>query len=500
MDNRIRSIAIIGGGTSGWMTAAALTKLLGPNYATITLVESDEIGTVGVGEATIPQLATFNRMLGVDEDEFMRAVNGTYKLGIEFVDWGRIGHSYFHPFGPFGVEMEGVSFHAYWQRLNHAGDPRRITEFSLQAKAAQHGKFMRPIDAGPRSFLSKIAYAFHFDASFYARYLRRLAEGRGAVRREGKVVDVALRGADGFVEAVVMEDGSRVAADLFIDCSGFRGLLIDKTMGAQFEDWSHWLPCDRAVAVPCEKVAAITPFTRSTADKAGWRWRIPLQHRTGNGYVYSSAHISDDEAAASLLAGLDGPAEADPRFLRFKAGMRKVSWIKNCVALGLAAGFMEPLESTSIHLVQSGIAKLLTMFPDRNFDQADIDRYNRVTVTEWEQVRDFIILHYQATERDDTPLWNQVRTMDIPEALAEKMRVFRTYGRVFRENEELFNDTSWFAVMVGQLMTSRGYDAVAEVLSLEETRDRLDQVQAAIQNSVDYMPLHRTFLEQNCAA
>ena len=500
MDNRIRSIAIIGGGTAGWMAAAALTKLLGPKYATITLVESDEIGTVGVGEATIPQIGIFNRTLGIDENEFIRATQGSFKLGIQFVDWARKGHTYFHPFGTYGVDMEGVSFFAYWLKLHQSGDPRSVEEFSIQAAAARAGKFMRPNLADPRSFLAKIAYAFHFDASLYAKYLRGLAEGRGAIRQEGKVVDVVLRGEDGFIEAVIMADGSRVEADLFIDCSGFRSLLVGQTLGGAFEDWSHWLPCDRAAAVPCDNAPRITPYTRSTADLAGWRWRIPLQHRTGNGYVYCSEFIGDDEAAATLVAKLDGAAQADPRFLRFKAGIRKPSWIKNCVALGLAAGFLEPLESTSIHLVQSGIAKLLAMFPDRNFDQADIDRYNRVTYTEWEQIRDFIVLHYKATEREDTELWRHVKHMQVSDSLAEKIRVFQTYGRVFRENDELFNDTSWFAVMNGQLLAPRAYDPVSDVISLEETLDRLNQVEAAIRTSVDHMPPVERFIAENCAA
>jgi tryptophan halogenase len=320
------------------------------------------------------------------------------------------------------------------------------------------------------------------------------------VRKEGKVVDVKVRGEDGFIEAAVMEDGSRVEADLFIDCSGFRGLLIDKVMGATFEDWSHWLPCDRAAAVPCENAPKITPYTRSTADLAGWRWRIPLQHRTGNGYVYCSEFISDDEAAANLVAKLDAPALGEPRFLRFKAGIRRPSWIKNCIALGLAAGFLEPLESTSIHLVQSGIAKILSLFPDKSFAQADIDRYNRLTYLEWEQIRDFIVLHYKATEREDTELWRHAKHMPVSDWLQEKIRIFQTYGRVYRENDELFNDTSWFAVLNGQLLTPRGYDPVADVVDLDETKSRLDQIQTAIKNSVDYMPPIERFIAENCAA
>jgi tryptophan halogenase len=499
-DNRIRSVAIIGGGTAGWMTAAALGKILGPKYADITLVESEQIGTIGVGESTIPQIGIFNRLLGIDENDFIREVKGTFKLGIQFVDWAKQGHTYFHPFGPFGVDMEGVSFHAFWLRMHALGRASDLGHYSIQAVAAEHGKFMRPGNAEPRSMLSRIAYAFQIDANLYARYLRKFAESRGVVRREGKIINVKLRGEDGFIEAVVLEDGSRIEADLFVDCSGFRGLLIEQALHAGYEDWSHWLPCDRAVAVPSERTGEPTPYTRATARAAGWQWRIPLQHRIGNGHVFSSRFMSDDEAIATLLANLDGAPTDEPRILHFKSGRRKKFWVKNCVALGLAAGFMEPLESTAIHLVQSGIAKLLTMFPDRSFSQADIDRFNRVSATEWEQVRDFLVLHYSATERNDTPFWDYCRTMPVPESLKEKRRVFETYGRVFRENEELFNDTSWFALMVGQLMTSRTYDPVADVLDLEATQARLDEIRAAIKVSVDYMPTHRKFIEDNCAS
>ncbi len=498
-DNRIRKIAIVGGGTAGWMTAAALARILGPGYADITLIESEEIGTVGVGEATIPQLRTFNTMLGLDEDEFIRRTQGTFKLGIQFRDWGRIGDEYFHPFGPFGVDMEGVSFHAYWLRLNQLGDPARITDYSLQAKAAEAGKFMRPIEAG-RSPLSKIAYAFHFDAGLYARYLREYSEARGVVRMEGKIVDVALRGSDGFVEAVILDDGRRVEADLFIDCSGFRGLLIEGALKTGYEDWSHWLPCDRAVAVPCERVEDPTPYTRSTARAGGWQWRIALQHRTGNGYVFSSRFIDEAAATEDLLGRLDGKPLADPRTLRFVTGRRKKSWNKNVVALGLASGFIEPLESTSIHMVQSGIANLLAMFSTKEFEQAETDRYNRVVAYEAERIRDFIVLHYNATQRDDSELWRYVRSMPVPDSLMEKYEIFRSRGRIFRENEELFNDTSWFAVMIGQNILPAAYDPVADVLSVEETRRRLGQTAEAIRNSADYMPSHRAFIEEHCRA
>ncbi|WP_066796846.1 tryptophan halogenase family protein [Sphingomonas soli] len=498
-DRKIRSIVIVGGGTAGWMSAATLARILSTQYASITLIESDEIGIIGVGEATIPQMATFNRMLGLDEDQFMRETKGSFKLGIQFVNWARQGHVYYHPFGKYGLDMQGVSFHAYFLRLHQMGEAPNIDDWSLQATASRNNKFMRPIDAG-NSPLSEIPYAFHFDAGLYAKFLRSYAEGLGVVRREGKIVDVKLRGEDGFVQSVVMENGDEVEGDLFIDCSGFRGLIIEQALKAGFTDWSHYLPCNRAVAVPCESVDEWTPYTRSTAHTAGWQWRIPLQHRTGNGHVFSVDHMSEDEATQILLNNLDGKPLADPRVVRFTTGHRNKLWIKNCVAMGLAGGFIEPLESTAIWLIQSGLSRFLTMFPDRDFNQADIDRYNRIMTTDYEEIRDFIVLHYHATERDDSPFWNYCRTMDIPERLAEKMRVFRSHGRCFRENEELFNDTSWFAVMHGQLMKPKSYDPVADVMSLEETRARLAHIKEAIVNSADYMPKQRDFIREHCAA
>ena len=498
-DDRIRRIVIVGGGTAGWMAAATFAKLLTTDYCAITLVESDAIGTVGVGEATIPQMATFNRMLGIDEAEFLRETQGSFKLGIEFVDWTRIGHRYFHPFGSYGINMNGISFHAYWLRLHALGEAPTIEPWSLQAMASEQGKFMRPIDAG-NSPLSDIAYAYHFDAGLYARYLRRYAEARGVVRHEGRIERVELRPEDGFVEAVTLADGRRIEGDLFIDCSGFRGLLIEQTLGAKFVDWSHWLPCDRAVAVPCAGTEEMAPFTRSTARRAGWQWRIPLQHRIGNGHVFSSAHMSDDEATAILLGNLDGEPLAEPRFVPFRTGHRDAMWIKNCVAIGLSSGFLEPLESTSIWLIQSGLSRLMAMFPDRRFRSAEIERYNRILSTEYAEIRDFIILHYHATERDDSEFWRHCRTMAVPERLAEKMQVFRTHGRTFRENEELFNDTSWFAVMNGQGMRAESHDPIAGTLSLDETRARLAHIRDAIGKSADYMPTHRAFLEAYCGA
>jgi tryptophan 7-halogenase len=498
-DNRIRRILIVGGGTAGWMTAAAMAKILGPRYAAITLVESEEIDTVGVGEATIPQITLFNQLLGLDENDFVRRTQGTFKLGIQFVDWGKPGDRYIHPFGPHGVSMEGLPFHAFWLRLHQGGEPDRLMDYSLQAVAAERGKFMRPIDAG-NSPLSRIMYAFHFDAALYAKFLREYAHERGVTRVEGRVVDVSLRGKDGFIESVTLAGGERLAADLFIDASGFRGVLIEQALGSGYEDWTHWLPCDRALAVPCESAGPPTPYTRSTARTAGWQWRIPLQHRIGNGYVYSGMFSSDDEAAATLLANLEGRPLADPRPLRFVTGRRKKFWNRNCVAIGLAAGFMEPLESTSIQLIQSGIAKLMASFPDRGFEPAEIGRYNRVTTLEFERIRDFLVLHYNATARRDSPFWDYCRTMSIPESLQEKIDVFQSRGRIFRENEELFNDASWFSVMIGQGLTARGYDPLADVLTYEETRRRLDQLRTAISNAADYMPTHQEFIDRHCRA
>ena len=358
---------------------------------------------------------------------------------------------------------------------------------------------MRPFDAG-NSPLSTIAYAYHFDAGLYARYLRSFAEERGVVRQEGKVVDVSLRADDGFIEAVTLEDGRRIEADFFIDCSGFRGVLIEQALKCGYQDWSNWLPCNRAVAVPCEGVEEITPYTRSTAREAGWQWRIPLQHRIGNGYVYSNNHISDEEATRTLLANLDGKPLAEPRIVPFKTGHRKKFWHKNCLAIGLAAGFIEPLESTALWLIQSGISRLMTMFPDRHFAQPDIDRYNHILTTEYEEIRDFLVLHYKATERDDAPFWDWCRNMDVPERLEEKLGVFLHNGRTFRDNGELFNDTSWFAVMLGQLLKPRSYDPVADILPLDETRRRLEHIKGAVQKSAEYMPGHRQFILENCAA
>jgi len=496
----VQRIVIVGGGTAGWMAAAALARVF-PGRLSIRLIESEQIGTVGVGEATVPHLKLFNQLLQIDEAEFVRTVKGTFKLGIEFVDWARIGDRYFHGFGTIGHDLDLLPFHQYWIKARQQGSAAELGEYSLHTKAGPLGKFMvSASDAPPKSPLADIAYAYHFDAGLYAKYLRRYAERRGVRRTEGKVVDVQLRSEDGFVEAVVLESGERVEGDLFLDCSGFRGLLIEQTLHAGYEDWSHWLPCDRAVALACEPVGPPTPFVRCTAREAGWTWRIPLQHRTGNGYVYSSRYIGDDEAAATLVKQLDGHAIGEPRVLRFSAGQRKKAWDKNVVALGLAAGFLEPLESTAIYLIQSGIARLVNLFPDAGFSQPVIDRYNAQTTFEIERIRDFIILHFCATERDDTSFWNYCRTMDIPEPLADNIRLFRDSGRFYRNAEELFALTSWVEVMIGQRILPRTYHPAVDQLSDTELRQLMEGVERVIATCVDAMPMHQQFIARHCAA
>ncbi|MEH3038717.1 MAG: tryptophan 7-halogenase [Sphingomonas paucimobilis] len=497
-DGNIRSITIVGGGTAGWMAAAAFSRILSGSGMAIRVVESEAIGTVGVGEATIPHIQYFNRLLGIDEDEFVRRTCATFKLGIEFVDWGRIGERYIHPFGSYGQEMEGLHFHHFWYRQAQMGGALPLDRYSIGVGAARAGKFQRPDHGRAGSPLAGISYAFQFDAALYARYLRERAEAAGVERIEGRIVDVALNGANGHVDHVRLEDGRQVAGDLFIDCSGFRGLLIEGALHAGYDDWSEWLPCDRAVARPCARVGDPTPYTRATATGVGWRWRIPLQSRTGNGHVYCSDHVDDETALAMLDGGLDGGPLAGPNFLRFTAGVRRKAWDRNVVALGLASGFLEPLESTSIHLIQSGIARLLTNFPDRSFNRPDIDYYNRRTRAEYEQIRDFLILHYKATVRDDSPFWRRCRDMAIPSSLEERIAIFRENARLYRHDNELFSETSWLAVLHGQNIVPRRYHPIADLLSDAELDDRMTRIAAAMDSGVRAMPDHMAFIDRHC--
>ncbi|HYL70617.1 MAG TPA: tryptophan halogenase family protein [Candidatus Dormibacteraeota bacterium] len=476
------------------MAAAALAKVLGGACA-IRLIESEEIGPVGVGEATVPHLKLFNSILEIDELEFIREVRGTFKLGIQFVDWGRLGDRYIHGFGTIGHDYGLLPFHQYWLKRFLGGAAADIGAYSLNTAAAPLGKFMSSAqDVPPTSPLANITYAYHFDAGLYAAYLRRYSEARGVKRTEGKVVDVQLRGGDGFIESVTLASGERLGAELFIDCSGFRGLLIEQALHTGYEDWSHWLPCDRAMAVPCENVGAPTPYTRSTARSAGWQWRIPLQHRTGNGYVYSSSYIKDEEVAATLLANLDGRPLAEPRVLRFTTGMRRKFWNRNCVAVGLASGFLEPLESTSIYLIQSGVARLLNLMPDRSFSPVLIERYNKQATFEIERIRDFLILHYFATERRDTPFWQYCSRMSIPAALADNIRLFKDSGRFFREAEEMFALTSWVQVMLGQHIVPSGYHPAVDLIPESEVSSLVNGVREVIARCVAAMPSHEQFL------
>lgn len=491
----IKDVIIVGGGTAGWMTAAALSHRLSSLPIRIRLIESDEIGTVGVGEATVPHIRFFNTTLGIDEADFMRRTNATFKLGIEFCNWGRLGDSYIHPFGVFGEEIGGVAFHHHWARFHRAGGVDPIEAFSIPVRAARSNQFARP-DPDPDALLSTYSYAYQFDAGLYAAYLRAYAEARGVERIEGKIVDVAQHVDSGFVASVTLDDGRELGAELFVDCSGFRGLLIEQTLKAGYADWSHWLPCDRAVAVPCASSGPLAPYTRATALRAGWAWRIPLQHRVGNGHVYCSAHIADDEACDALMQQLDGAAQATPRFLRFKTGKRNRQWDRNVVAIGLAAGFLEPLESTSIHLIQLAIGRLLDLFPDQSWDPMAATEYNRLMDLEYERVRDFLILHYHATERTDTPFWNYVRTMPIPDSLAQKMDMFRNRGVVVNYRDGMFLDASWIAVYLGQGVIPMKSDPRGHALSDTNLFLQMAAMKSAHADAVATLPTQAEFLWQ----
>ncbi len=459
----VRRLVVVGGGSAGWMAAAAFARFIESGWS-IDLIESDAIGTVGVGEATIPQIRLFNAALGLDEDEFLRATKGTIKLGIQFVDWWKQGHSYVHGFGQVGRGLGLLGFHHYWLRAQALGLAEPLGSYCPNVIAALRNRFERETQP-PGPTRPYMPHAYHFDAGLYAAHLRRHAEARGVRRHEGRILKVELDGESGDIAAVKLESGSGIAGDLFVDCSGFAGLLIGQALGVGYLDWSHWLPCNRALAVPSERTDPVTPYTRSTARGAGWQWRIPLQHRTGNGLVYCADHLSDDEAAFQLLTGLDGQALAEPRQLQFTTGRREAFWHRNCIAVGLASGFLEPLESTSIHMVQSAIERILQFLPAGRPKPASVAEYNRLTVLEMERIRDFIILHYKAGARDDSAFWRTCADMPVPETLSAKMALFREVGRLSHDSHDLFTEAGWVQVLLGQGITPVAWHPLAEQLS-----------------------------------
>jgi len=491
----VRQVLIVGGGTAGWMTAAALSHMLQGQGIGIKLVESEEIGTVGVGEATVPHIRFFNRTLGFDEVDFMRRTKATFKLGIEFCNWGRIGDSYIHPFGIFGEDMEGVPFHHYWVKMAQAGVQSSIEDYSLPITAARLGKFAYPAEDS-REIKSTFSYAYQFDAGLYAAYLRAYSEARGVRRIQGKIVEVSQHPDTGFVTQVALDNGEKIAAELFVDCSGFRGVLIEQTLNAGYHNWTHWLPCDRAIAVQCSTAGPVVPYTRATARDAGWMWRIPLQHRVGNGHVYSSAYISEDEAKQSLVEQLEAPALMEPKIIKFTTGKRRQQWCKNVVAIGLSAGFLEPLESTSIHLIQLAIGRLLEFFPDRRWNPANAAEYNRLMDLEYERVRDFLILHYHATERTDTEFWNHCRTMSVPDSLVQRMELFRERGNVVNYRDGMFLDASWIAVYMGQRVVPRHYDVRCNRISADMLAEKMSALQSSCRSAAMTMPGHEEFLKK----
>ena len=495
----IRSIVIAGGGTAGWMAAAALARRFERHPIAITVVESSAIGTVGVGEATVPGIRDFFRDLGTSATEVMQATNGTVKLGIEFEDWRHGGHRFFHPFGLYGAPSRGVQFHQYWLKMRAAGRETPLADYCLCSALAEANLFMPPPEA-PQGDLGVFDWAVHFDASLFARFLSARAGAAGVAHIDAKIEGVRLDDANGNIAALVLEGGGEIAGDLFIDCTGFRSLLVGQALGVPFVDWTHILPCDRAVAMPCARSGPLTPYTRATALAAGWQWRIPLQSRVGNGYVYASRHISDDEAVATLRARLEGEALGEPNLIRFTTGKRAQVWARNCIALGLASGFLEPLESTSITLIQTGIERLIDFFPDRHFDPALAEEYNRIATQEYERIRDFLLLHYWGNGRHGEPMWDAVRAAGLPEPLDRKLRLWRSRGRFVRYLWESFGDPSWLSLYVGLGIIPEHYDPLGDFFSEDDLDSAFAKMRGAIARAKALAMPHEEFIAAHCRA
>jgi len=490
MKNKKMKIVIAGGGTAGWIAAAALSHQMG-ELLDITLVESQEIGTVGVGEATIPPMRTFHRLLGINEQEFMRATNATFKLGIQFENWKKIGEKYFHSFGTTGKQTLITDFIHFWLRGKELGIADEFGNYCLEYKAALEERFSINDQA-------KINYAFHLDAGRYASFLRGRAEARGVKRVEGKIAEVIQNTESGFIASLKMDSGQEIQGDLFLDCTGMRGLLIEQTLQTGFEEWGHWLPCDSAIAIQTESIGPAVPYTKSIAHHAGWRWQIPLQHRVGNGVVFSGQHLSKDEAINMLLSSVDGKVLTEPNVIKFKTGRRKKSWNKNCIAIGLASGFLEPLESTSIHMIMTAVTRLLQLFPDGEIKQSSVDEYNMQAESEFVRIRDFIILHYKATERDDSPFWRYCKDMEIPDDLKHRMTIFKESGKAFQVEGELFRLDSWTQVMLGQGLFPSSYHPIVELMPVQELKNFLNSVAGDVNKNIAMLPRHQDFINQYC--
>lgn len=497
-NNKIRSIVILGGGSAGWMTALSLINAL-PSNCKITVVESDSIGTVGVGEATIPPIKDFNKRLGINEKDFLKATKGTFKLGIEFIDWAKKGHSYGHMFGQHGLPFDSLPLYQYWLKSKSEGNDLPFDAYSMAWVLAQSNKFDKP-QGSYGSVMGTFDYAYHFDAGLYARFLMEKAVKAGVNRKEGKVTTSDVDHKKSIIESITLESGEVISADFFVDCSGFKGILIEEALHSGYTDWTHLLPCDSAVAVPSKHTGPIAPITQSTARESGWQWRIPLQHRVGNGYVYSSKFISDDDAKKTLLDNIDGELIGEPKLIKYRTGHRNYPWKGNCVAIGLSSGFLEPLESTALHLIQSSINRFISLFPKQKLDTLSALEFNKQTIDEYDTVKDFIILHYHATERDDTEFWQFVSNMMIPDSLKYRIDQFKNSGHIISSKDELFGLDNWMSVLIGQNITPDSYSPVVDMRSNVDYKQFLKDIKYAIDGSAKVAPTHEKFIESFCKA